>query len=36
MLSQAFEIIFEMQMKRNNDKITKRIINFPTYKNLKN
>jgi len=31
-LPQALEIIFELQMKRNNEKITRRKISFPTYK----
>jgi hypothetical protein len=31
-LPQALEIIFEMQMKRNNEKLTRRKISFPTYK----
>jgi hypothetical protein len=31
-LPQALEIIFEVQTKRHNEKITKRKINFPTYK----
>jgi hypothetical protein len=31
-LTQALEIIFEMQMKRINEKIKKRKISFPTYK----
>jgi hypothetical protein len=29
-LPQALEIIFEMNRKRSNEKITKREINFPT------
>jgi hypothetical protein len=31
-LPQALEIIFELQMKRNNEKIARRKISFPTYK----
>jgi hypothetical protein len=31
-LPQSLEIIFEVQRKRNNEKITRRKINFPTYK----
>jgi hypothetical protein len=31
-LLQALEIMFEMQMQRNNEKITRREINFPTCK----
>jgi hypothetical protein len=31
-LPQVLEIIFEMQMKRSNEKITRREIIFPTYK----
>jgi hypothetical protein len=31
-LPQVLETIFEMQRKMNNEKITKREINFPTYK----
>jgi hypothetical protein len=31
-LPQALEIIFEVQMKRNNEKLTRRKINFSTYK----
>jgi hypothetical protein len=31
-LPQALKIIFEVQMKRINEKITRRKINFPTYK----
>jgi hypothetical protein len=31
-LPQALEIIFEVQMERNNEKITKRKISFPTHK----
>jgi hypothetical protein len=31
-LSQALQIIFEVQRKRNNEKITRRKISFPTYK----
>jgi hypothetical protein len=31
-LPQAFEIIFEVQRKKNNEKITRRKISFPTYK----
>jgi len=31
-LPQALKIIFEVQRKRSNEKITKREINFPTYK----
>jgi len=31
-LPQAFNIIFELQRKRNNEKITRREISFPTYK----
>jgi hypothetical protein len=33
-LPQALEIIFEMQMKNNNKKITRRKISFLTYKTL--
>jgi hypothetical protein len=33
-LPQAQEIIFEVQMKRNNEKIARRKISFPTYKTL--
>jgi len=29
---QALKIIFEVQKKKNNEKITRRKINFPTYK----
>jgi hypothetical protein len=32
MLPQALEIIFEVQMERSNEKITRRKINFPTHK----
>jgi len=32
MVPQVLEIIFEMQMKRNNQKIIRREISFPTYK----
>ncbi len=32
MLSQVLEIIFEVQRKMNNEKITRREISFPTYK----
>jgi len=32
MLLQVLEIIFEMQRKMSNEKITRREINFPTYK----
>jgi hypothetical protein len=32
MLPQALEIIFELQMRRSNEKTTRREINFPTYK----
>jgi hypothetical protein len=32
MLLQVLEIIFEMQRKMNNEKITRKEINFPTYK----
>ncbi len=35
MILQALEIIFEMQRKRNNEKITRREINLPTYKTQK-
>jgi hypothetical protein len=31
-LPQALEIIFEVQMKRNNNKIGRRKISFPTHK----
>jgi len=31
-LPQTLEIIFEVQRKRNNEKIKKREISFPTYK----
>jgi hypothetical protein len=31
-LPQVLEIIFEVQRKRNNEKITRRKINHPTYK----
>jgi hypothetical protein len=31
-LSQALKIIFEVQWKRNNEKIIRRKISFPTYK----
>jgi hypothetical protein len=31
-LLQVLEIIFEMQMNMSNEKITRREINFPTYK----
>jgi hypothetical protein len=31
-LPQVLEIIFEVQRKMNNEKITRREINFPTYK----
>jgi hypothetical protein len=31
-LFQASEIIFELQRKKSNEKITKRKISFPTYK----
>jgi hypothetical protein len=31
-LPQALEIIFEMQMKKSNKKITRREISFPTHK----
>jgi len=31
-LPQALEIIFEVQGKRSNEKMTRRKINFPTYK----
>jgi hypothetical protein len=31
-LLQALEIIFEVQRKRSNEKITRRKISFPTYK----
>jgi hypothetical protein len=30
--AQALEIIFEVQRKRSNEKITRRKISFPTYK----
>jgi hypothetical protein len=30
----SFGIIYEMQMKRNNEKIARRKISFPTYKTL--
>ncbi len=32
MLLQALEIIFEVQWKKNNEKITRREISFPIYK----
>ncbi len=32
MLPQALEIIFEVQRKRSNEKITRKEINFPIYK----
>jgi hypothetical protein len=32
MLPQVLEIIFEVQRKMNNEKITRREINFPIYK----
>jgi len=32
MLPQFIEIIFEVQSKMNNEKITRREISFPTYK----
>jgi hypothetical protein len=32
MLHQALQIIFEVQKKRSNGKLTRRKINFPTYK----
>jgi hypothetical protein len=32
LLPQVLEIIFEVQWNMNNEKITKRRINFPTYK----
>jgi hypothetical protein len=31
-LSQALEVIFEVQMERNNKQITRRKISFPTHK----
>jgi hypothetical protein len=31
-LPQTLKIIFEVQRKKNNEKITRREINFPTYK----
>jgi hypothetical protein len=31
-LPQALEILFEVQIKRSNEKITRRKISFPTYK----
>jgi hypothetical protein len=31
-LPQALEVIFEMQMKRSNEKVARRKISFPTYK----
>jgi hypothetical protein len=31
-LPQAIEIIFEVERERSNEKITRRKINFPTYK----
>jgi hypothetical protein len=31
---QALELIFEMKKKKNNEKTTRRKINFPTYKTL--
>jgi hypothetical protein len=33
-LPQALEVIFEMQMKRSNEKVARRKISFPTYKTL--
>jgi hypothetical protein len=33
-LPQALEIIFEVQRKRNNEKIARRKISFSTYKNI--
>jgi hypothetical protein len=33
-LPQALEIILEVQMARNNEKITRKKISFPTYKTL--
>jgi len=35
-LPRALEIIFEVQRKRSNEKITRREINFPTYKTFFN
>jgi hypothetical protein len=32
MLLQVIKIIYEMQKKMNNEKITRKEINFPTYK----
>jgi hypothetical protein len=34
MLPQALEIIFEMQRKMSNEKITRKEISFPTYKTI--
>jgi hypothetical protein len=31
-LHQVLEVIFEVQRKRNNEKITRKKISFPTYK----
>jgi hypothetical protein len=33
-LPQAVKIIFEVQRKRSNEKLTRRKISFPTYKTL--
>jgi len=33
MFRQALEIIFEVQRKKSNEKITRKKIGFPTYKN---
>jgi len=33
-LPQALEIIFEVQRKRSNEKVTRKKISFPTYKRL--
>jgi len=34
MFHQALEIIFEVQRKKSNEKITRKKIGFPTYKNF--
>jgi hypothetical protein len=34
MFLQALEIIFEVQRKKSNEKITRKKIGFPTYKNF--
>jgi hypothetical protein len=33
-LPQALEIVLEVQRKKNNEKITRRKMNFPTFKSL--